>query len=139
MRLRHVFTAMPLFLCMTTFCAADEASVSSVFKQFMAAPDSPTILRGDYLRATLVAYQDFAQVLARRAREAHSPKANDQELSARLAKLENYDISIDQTPSTYIVQFGPTVRDSAHEVFGGGMRYVIDRGAFTISKKVGLK
>ena len=113
--------------------------MSSAFKQFMSAPDNPIILRGDYFKATLVAYRDFAKVLARRAHEAHSATAKDQDLSAKLAKLENYDISIDQTPSSYIVQIGPTVRDKAHEVFGGGMRYVIDRKAFTISEKVGLK
>lgn len=139
MRVANIFAFLSLVFCATTFCAADESSMSSAFKQFMSAPDSPIILRGDYFKATLVAYQDFAKVLARKAHEAHSATVSDRGLSAKLAKLENYDISVDQTSSSYIVQFGPTVRDSAHDVFGGGMRYVIDRKTFSISEKVGLK
>jgi hypothetical protein len=139
MRARHVFVVLSLALCTTTLCVADDASMSSVFKQFMSAPDSPIILRGDYFKATQVAYQDFAKVIERKAREAQSLASNDRELSSKLAKLENYDISVDQTPSSYIVQFGPTVRDNAHDVFGGGARYVIDRKTFLISEKVGLK
>jgi hypothetical protein len=139
MRARRVIVVLWLAFCTTTLCVADDVSMSSVFKQFMSAPDSPIILRGDYFEATQVAYKDFAKVLERKAHEAQSATGNDRELSAKLAKLENYDISVDQTPSSYIVQFGPTVRDHAHEVFGGGARYVIDRKTFSIVEKVGLK
>jgi hypothetical protein len=139
MRARDVFLVLCLAFCTSTLCLADDASMSSVFKQFMSSPDSPIILRGDYFKATSVAYKDFAKVLAKKAQEAQSATGNDRELSAKLAKLENYDISVDQTASSYIVQFGPTVRDNAHAVFGGGARYVIDRKTFSISQKVGLK
>jgi hypothetical protein len=139
MRAFHGLAVLCLAVCATSFCAADEAAMSSVFKQFMAAPDSPIILRGDYLKATLVAYQDFAKTLLRKAGEASSNGANNPELAAKLSKIENYDISIDQTPSSYVVQFGPKVRDNASDVFGGGAQYVIDRKTFTVSKKVGLK
>lgn len=120
-------------------CAADETSMASAFKQFMSNPDNPIILRGDYLKATLVAYQDFRKELSGKTVEANSNKSDHQEFAVRLSKIENYDLSIYQTPSSYIVQFGPAVRDKADVVFGGGFKYVIDRRTFAISKRVGLK
>jgi hypothetical protein len=139
MRAISFLAVLSLVFGWTAFCAADEASMGAVFKQFMSAPDSPVILRGDYLKASMVAYQDFAKHLVRVTSEAHSKTTNDRVLSDQLSKLENYDISVDQTPTSYIVQFGPTVRNSAHVVFGGGMRYIIDRNTFAIADKVGLK
>ena len=136
----RVLAVLLLAFRWTALNAADEASMGTAFKEFMSAPDRPVILRGDYLKASMVAYQDFAKRLARKASEAQSRTANDREFSERLSKLENYDISIDQTPSSYVVQFGPTVRGNVFGVvFGGGMRYVIDRRTFAISERVGLK
>jgi hypothetical protein len=122
-------------LLSNTLCLGDEASMSSAFKQFMAAPDNPIILRGDYLKATSVALRDFQTILARRGDHAgQSPES-----TLNLSLLENYDVSIDQTASSYIVQFGPTVRNHATVVFGGGARYVIDRSRFAITQKTMLK
>jgi hypothetical protein len=73
--------------------------------------DAPIILRRDYLKATLVAYQDFKKELSREAAEAISNGSDDKEPAVRLAKIENYNISIDQMPFSYIAQFGLTVRD----------------------------
>jgi hypothetical protein len=139
MRAIHILAVLLLGSAAAVPCAAGETSMSSVFKQFMSNPDSPIILRGDYLKATLVAYQDFKKVLSREAVEANSNGSDHKEFAVRLSKIENYDISIDQTPTSYIVQFGLTVRDKAYVVFGGGFQYLIDRKTFAISKKVGLK
>jgi hypothetical protein len=122
--------AAAAFLCFSALCTADETAMASTFKRFMEAPDSPVILRGDYLQAVLVAYKDFSKILAARSAQASDPD---------LSKLQNYDISIDQTAATVIVQFGPTVRDKAHVVFGGGAQYVVDRSTFAIMQKTLLK
>jgi hypothetical protein len=138
MRVIQVFAVLSLVFGPPALCAADEASMAAVFKQFMATPDRPTILRGDYLKAAIVAYQDFARHLAQLAAETHSNTGN--EMTDKLSKLENYDISVDQTPSFYVVQFGPTVRDNIFGVmFGGGVRYEIDRRTFAISNRVSVK
>lgn len=111
-----------VFSCLvTSLCLADDVSMGEVFRQFMAAPDRPVIVRGDYFRATSVAYGDFAK-----EKGGHS-------------QMQNYDVSIDQTPTTYIVQFGSAMRDPSAVVFGGGARYVIDRTSFRILSRVFLK
>jgi hypothetical protein len=135
----HAFVFICAAFGTPAFSAADEASMSAVFKQFMATPDEPAILRGDYFKATMAAYQDFAKLLSRKAKQAHSDNTGDSQLASKLSKIENYDISIDQTPSSYIVQLGPTVRDSEDVVFGGGARYEIDRSSFAITKRTYLK
>jgi hypothetical protein len=105
----------------TSLCLADDVSMGEAFKQFMAAPDRPVILRGDYFRATSVAYRDFSK-----EKGGHS-------------QMQNYDVSIDQTPTTYIVQFGPAMKDPSEVVFGGGARYVIERTSFRILSRTFLK
>jgi hypothetical protein len=131
--------AVLLGISVVAYSVADETSMASAFRQFLAAPDNPIILRGDYLKAILLANEAFAKSLSRHAIAANSGTSSQMELAARLSKLENYDVSVDLTPSSYIVQFGPTVRDQAHVVFGGGFRYAIDRKTFVITEKVGLK
>ena len=111
-----------VFSCLvTSLCLADDVSMGEVFRQFMAAPDRPVIVRGDYFRATSVAYGDFAK-----EKGGHS-------------QMQNYDVSIDQTPTTYIVQFGPAMKDPSEVVFGGGARYVIERTSFRILSRALLK
>jgi hypothetical protein len=107
-------------LCLTNVCIAD------------------VILRGDYLKAAEVASKDLLKTLSQRGEEARSSKSSDPALASKLSKIENYDISIDQTPTSFILQLGPTVRDQS-VVFGGGARYVIDRSTFAITEKTFLK
>ena len=110
---------------------ADDASMGTAFKQFMASPDSPIILRGDYLKAVTIAFHDFSSSKTFRSpqQDANGPAA-----------MEDFDFSIDLTPNSYIVQFGPKVRgDPSHVVFGGGARYEIDRASFKILERTGLK
>lgn len=105
----------------------------------MAAPDNPIILRGDYLKAALVAFEDFSKTLSHKSEEARAGRANDPVLAEKLSKLENYDVAIDQTPNAVVVQFGPTVRDKGLDVMGGSVRYVVDRKTFAITRKTLLK
>jgi hypothetical protein len=110
---------------------ADDASMAAAFKQFIATPDSPIVLRGDYLRAVTTAYRDFST--------SKTFRSARQDARARV-EMEDYDFSVDLTAKSFIVQFGPKVRgDPSHVVFGGGARYEIDRASFKIVDRTGLK
>lgn len=110
---------------------ADDVSMAAAFKQFMASPDSPIVLRGDYLRAVTIAYRDFST--------SKTFRSARQDAKGRV-EMEDYDFSVDLTPKSFIVQFGPKVRgDPSHVVFGGGARYEIDRASFKIVDRTGLK
>ena len=108
-------------------------------KAFLQKLNQPIILRGDYFKAVLVAYDDFSRKLAENESAGKLPTDTNPELARWLSKIEHYDIHVEQTKSTYIVQIGPTVREDAPTVFGGGERYVINRKSFRISEKTGLK
>lgn len=138
-RLLRVCVTVGALLCLATLGTADEVSMSAAFKRFMAAPDNPIILRGDYLKAAQVAYQDFSKILSQKSEDARTGRAGDPALSDKLSKLENYDVSIDQTPTTFVVQFGPTVRDKGLDVSGGGASYIVDRSTFALKQKTMLK
>ena len=116
-------------------CLAEEGA-SSVTQRFMNNPDLPVIVRGDYFKAIQVAYHDFSTVLARRARDANSSDNANRDSALRLSKIENYDIHVEQAPSSYTVWFRPTMRDTVDVVMGGGATYTVDRKTFSITKKV---
>ena len=124
-------TFMVSILAVSGMCLADEAT-SSVTERFMKNPDLPIIVRGDYFKAIEVAYRDFSKVLARRARESRPLAGSSFELGLRLSKIENYDIHVEQAPSSYTVWFRPTMRDTNNIVMGGGATYKVDRSAFSI-------
>jgi hypothetical protein len=114
-------------------CVAAEAA-TSVTEEFMNDPDRPAIVRGDYFKAISVAYSDFAKILSARASLSESHQG-DPVLERRLSQIENYDIHVEQTQSTFIVWFRPTMRDPAHVAMGGGATYTIDRNTFAIAHK----
>jgi len=136
MRLLNSFVIVCILVCSSSAGIADDTQMAAAFKHYMAAPDSPVILRGDYFKASLVAYRDFAKILASRARSDDSKNATS---SPNLSDIQNYNISIDQTSSSIIVQLGPGTRDPSYVVFGGGAHYVIDRATFKILDRTLLK
>ena len=113
--------------------------MGAAFKQFMAAPDNPIILRGDYLKATVIAYRDFEKQKAGQSKDTAPPQRSESADDTDVSKMDNYDVSIDLTAKSYIVQIGPSVRDPSHVVFGGGARYVIDRSSFRVLSRTFLK
>lgn len=137
------------FLCVVALpYAKGEVPETPQAKEYLKKLDEPIILRGDYFKAALVAYNDFLQVLAMNAAAANTRAPADntipmspggKDLYTKLSKIENFDISIQQSDSSYTVQIGPTLRGDMPLVFGGGARYQVDKQTFSIKSKTLLK
>lgn len=103
-------------------------------KEYLTKLDEPIILRGDFFRAVMAAYEDFGKLLRKRAQEA--PTATNQMLTERLSKVDNFDINVERSEGTIVVEFVVTVRGGHDPVFGGGARYIIDGTTFAITEKI---
>lgn len=111
---------------------SDQTEPPTGVNDYLASIEKPIVLRGDYFKAVEVAYrEDFLSHIEDR-------KSNTN-LSDFLSKIENYDIHIEQKENDFVVTFGPTVRNNAPDIFGGGARYVIDSKDFIIKEKVYTK
>lgn len=126
-------------------CAEGETPYTPQAKEYLRKLDEPILLRGDYFKATMVAYHDFLKTkLASNAAMANiyarngykDASAGDQELYTKLSKIKNFDISIEQSESFYTVDIGPTLRGDMPIVFGGGAVYQIDKKTFAIKSKM---
>lgn len=115
-----------------------EPQKSQTMIDYIKSLDKPIELRGDYLKAAMIAYnKDFSKFIEQYKRQAsidESAKENTPHL-AFLSKLENYDVLIELKGKDYVISFGPTVRGDALEIFGGGAQYLIDGKTFEIKEK----
>jgi hypothetical protein len=99
--------------------------------------ERPIVLRGDFLRASIVAWDDFLQ---RKTASLDKDKGRPDfdpasaELLEYLLRMESYDIRVEKSSSQIIVYIGATLRENAPIVFGGDARYWIDSHTFKISK-----
>ena len=129
-------TTLAFAACLTIlFCSwssAQESQLDTSMREFLNNPDRPVVLKGDYLKALLLAYDDFETILTKHAKDAGAPGSANPELARRLAQVEAYDIQIELHDQTYLVRFVPTIRDQAHVTFGGGATYMIGRKDFKI-------
>jgi hypothetical protein len=138
-------TRLYLLMLLMMFSSASyaaEPAPSPAAREYLEKLEKPIILRGDYFKAVTVAYEDFARTLNahRTNAEPTMTPASDREIQLYMSKIENYDINVRHTDSTYIVAFGVTFRGGdPFMVTGGGMRYVIDRSTFVIKEKVPVK
>lgn len=118
---------------------AGEPIKPPALKNFIEKLDEPIVLRGDYFKAVLTAYQrDFAnEILKEKAKKAETLGGREGEfpLLDFLSKIENYDIAVELKDGNYIVNFGPTLREGAPEIFGGGAHYIIEERTFKIIEK----
>jgi len=115
---------------------------SPVAREYLQNLEKPIILRGDYFKAVTAAYDDFEQILQKRraAAESATTAPADRDRLVRLSSIENYDIRVRDTRSSYIVTFGVTFRGEAPLMtMGAGMRYVVDRNSFAINEKAPAK
>jgi hypothetical protein len=56
-----------------------------------------------------------------------------------LSHVENYDIDVAQTSTTFVVSFSPTVRGNPPIILGGTVKYEIDRKTLQILEKRSIK
>ena len=149
--MRYVPTSSKPIVLATLLCsialpyAKGETPYTPQAKEYLRKLDEPILLRGDYFKATMVAYHDFLKtMLASNAAMANiyarngykDASAGDQELYTKLSKIKNFDISIEQSESLYTVDIGPTLRGDMPIVFGGGAVYQIDKKTFSIKSKM---
>ena len=119
-----------------------ESEKPNAIKEYVASLDKPITLRGDYFKAILAAYElDFSKYIYRNKQEiANRKKANkDYELFEFLLDLRNYDIFVEMKGRDYEVNFAPTLRNNAPDIFGGGASYKIDSHTFLIKEKLYTK
>jgi hypothetical protein len=121
-----------LAILFSSWSSAQESQLDISMREFLNNPDRPVVLKGDYLKALLSAYDDFGKILTKHANDARASGSANPELARRLAQIEAYDIQIDLHDQTYLVRFVPTIRDQAHVTFGGGATYTISRKDFKI-------
>jgi hypothetical protein len=118
------------------FAASSSWALTPAQEAYLKKLDAPILLRGDYFNAVMAAYKDFADELAKNAAAAKSADTPNKQLADWLSKIEHFDIQVEQTKESFIVEFGPTVRGNFLPVLGGGARYVIDRNTFTITSRI---
>jgi hypothetical protein len=130
-----------LFVVVSSVSHAVDPAPSSAAREYLKEIEKPIVLRGDYFKAVTVAYEDFLRTLTSRRTNAESAAtASERDQLLYLSKIENYDINVRHTESTYIVAFGVTFRGGdPYMVMGGGLRYVLDRSTFAIKEKVPVK
>jgi hypothetical protein len=106
---------------------AEQPEKPAALKEFIASLEKPIILRGDFLKAAQNAYQnDFSAFIMKKQ-------------NSFLSSIENYDLYIEKQGNNIIVNFAPTIRNNAPEIFGGGARYTIDSRTFLIKEKLYTK
>jgi hypothetical protein len=94
------------------------------------------VIRGDYFRAAMVAYDDFAKKLRERVRKAGTPGATgDVELTAYLSRIENFNIQVGFGHGRYTVWIAARASQEFPVVFGGDASYIVDGKEFTILEK----
>lgn len=81
------------------------------------------VIRGDYFRASVIAYADFSQYL------------NKQKKDSNMMQIDNYNIEISVGDSRYYIWFHPRLSKKFPGGFGGDASYEIDSKTFEILEK----
>lgn len=95
-----------------------------------------TVLKGEYLRAISVAYNDFSKEVNPVAAKNTEKKSGIDSFPAYSLKIENYDIYIREGNEGYVIIFQLRSSDKFQIILGnvGTTRYIIDRKAFELLK-----
>jgi hypothetical protein len=94
------------------------------------------VIKGDYFRAAMVAYEDFSQKLRQRVKETAAPgSTGNKELTGYLSRIENFNIQVGFGHGRYNVWMIPRASEDFPEGFGGDALYVIDAKGFKILEK----
>jgi hypothetical protein len=134
--LKSTIFAVLLLAVMSGSVPAEAPPPSDWRQEYLKKLDQPILLRGDYFKAVLAAYEDFSHTLAENDAAARSDAPRNRDLSRLMSKIENFDIGVSQTNTDYLVDFAITFRGGDPlMVTGGGTHYVVDRHTFKIKEK----
>lgn len=115
-----------------------ESQKPNAVKEYIASLEKPVTLRGDYFKAILAEYElDFSKYISSNKQEIKKRKKSnkDVELFKFLSDVRYYDIYVEMKGQDYQVNFGPTFRNNAPDIFGGGAYYLINGKTFVIKEK----
>lgn len=94
------------------------------------------VIKGDYFRAAMVAYEDFSQKLRQRVKETAAPGGmGNKELTGYLSRIESFNIQVGFGHGRYNVWMIPRASEDFPGGFGGDALYVIDAKEFKILEK----
>lgn len=130
-----IFLANSLYISQSI---GDEPQKPQAMIDYIKSLDKPIELRGDYLKAAMIAYnEDFSKFIEEYKRQSETNENAEKNTLhlVFLSKLENYDVLIELKGKDYAISFGPTVRGDTVEIFGGGAQYLIDGNTFKIKEK----
>ena len=105
-------------------------------REYLRELEKPIVLRGDYFKAVMAAYADFAKQLSRYGAVATASRSRSKELTIWVSKIEDYDIRVSQKGEIITVMFIPTVRGNFLPVLGGGATYAVDDRSFMIRSRI---
>jgi hypothetical protein len=89
------------------------------------------VIRGDYFRAALVAYEDFSKKLLN---EQH-PNGKAEDFTEYMSKIENYNLKVADGRTRYVVWISPRASGDFPVIFGGSANYILDARTFKIIEK----
>jgi hypothetical protein len=122
------------FLAMTLMVAAEFAHAAP--RDDINWMNVEVVIRGDYFRAAMVAYEDYSQKLRKRLKEVANPASTgNKELTGYLSRIEDFNIQVGFGHGRYNVWMLPRTSEEVPGVFGGDALYVIDAKEFKILEK----
>lgn len=97
-------------------------------------PNLEYVIRGDYLRAGVIAYSDFSELLKKAQQPTEAPDEGG-DLVNYMSRIENYNIEISLGSGRYIIWIHPRLSKEFPAIFGGDAKYVIDAASFQVLEK----
>lgn len=110
--------------------------VSATERSDIAWHNKEIVVRGDYLRAAIVAERDFsARLIDKKNRSIKADEGADQDLNKYLSQIENYNIEIGFGKGKYFIWIAPRLSEHFPAIFGGDALYTVDDKTFQLLDK----
>lgn len=87
------------------------------------------VVRGEYFRAMMVAYEDFSKHIA------ESSASPNKKFVDHMSRIENYNFKVAAGPQRYVVWISPRMSDDYPAIFGGEGSYILDAQTFKVLEK----
>lgn len=133
---RRVVIRILFLLTILFYCVLPNVGHSQMLEGIRPWSNLVAIVRGEHLRAIMVAYDDFSKLVNQQKAKEMEAKYGERSLTAYSARIENYMIGIREGSKEYVVFFELKKHDNLTGVMGdGGLTgYLIDKNTFQIIK-----